>query len=535
MHHSSLFAVLAGIAVFLVQPVATAKSAFEVKEIAQAVTVEIKLQINRSAGSGVIINRKGNLYTIVTNQHVVCGIGRCSELPLGEVYSLGLPDGQKHRFKGSSIKLLGKDLDLAIIQFRSNFNYAVAKVASPENLKAKDNVYTAGFPSQQSGFSFNDGNAIAVVVNKRLLKDGDRGGYTVIYDAHTLPGMSGSGVFDKNGQLVAIHGQGDKYKKNTDIGNDSRIGTKIGYNRGISVRWLVEGLAEIGINLDGRNSFSTKDISLKSQITKDDYFIAGFNKFVEPGDNVIAGKIQAIRNFSWAIKLDPQYDYAYFMRADAYEQVQDFQKSLSDYDRAIMISPKFLLAYYNRATLKGYKLNDIRGALADCNQAIMIEPKNAYTYNNCGSLKEDINDIRGALADYSQAIVVNPKLSEAYNNRALLKEEKLRDSEGALADYSQAIVVNSKFSIAYYNRGSLKTFKFDDFKGALADFNQAILINSEYSEAYGNRGFLKAYKLADREGGIQDLRKAAEIFKEQKKEDSYRQVFQMLKDLGAAG
>jgi S1-C subfamily serine protease len=255
MYRSSLFltAALVGTTVALVQPVAAAKSASEIEAIVRAVTVEIKLQKDGSVGSGVIIDRKGDLYTLVTNGHVVCGDRRCSELPSGESYNLGLADGQQHRVRGSSIRLLGNDIDLAIIQFRSNHNYAVAKVAAAESLKIGNEVYTAGFPFEQPGFTFGVGETISVV-NKRL--KGDSGGYTIIYNALTLPGMSGGGVFNSIGQLVAIHGQGDRFKENTDLDNNYRVGSKIGYNRGIPVRWLVQNLAEIGIGLGTNRSIT---------------------------------------------------------------------------------------------------------------------------------------------------------------------------------------------------------------------------------------------------------------------------------------
>jgi S1-C subfamily serine protease len=165
MYRSSLFltAALMGTTVALVQPMAAAKSASEVEAIARSIAVEIKLQKQGSVGSGVIINKKGDLYTIVTNRHVVCGNQSCSELPSGESYNLGLAGGQQYRIKGSSIRLLGNDLDLAIIQFRSNRNYAVAKMASSGSLKTEDKVYTAGFPFEQPGFTFGEGKAIAVV------------------------------------------------------------------------------------------------------------------------------------------------------------------------------------------------------------------------------------------------------------------------------------------------------------------------------------------------------------------------------------
>jgi tetratricopeptide (TPR) repeat protein len=418
MYHSSSFlaAALIGTTVALVQPASAAISASEVQAIARAVAVEIKLKSDPSAvGSGVIIDRQGDLYTLVTNEHVVCGGSRCSELKSGEIYSLGLSDGQRYQVKGSSIKLLGDDLDLAIIQFRSNRNYAVAKVAAAGSLKVEDEVYASGFPCdrgsdpcQPLGYTFGEGKAIAVV-NKRL--DGDKGGYTIIYNAFTLPGMSGGGVFNSSGQLVAIHGQGDRVKENTDLDNKSRVDSKIGLNRGIPVRWLVQNLADLGINL--RTDRSIRSVSgiraARSQVpaTADEYFIAGFNKFVEPGDEVVAGKQQAIQEFSRAIQLNPKYQIAYFVRAHVYQQVQEFQKSLADYNQAILLNPKLSNAYNNRASLKNEKLNDIQGALTDYTQAILLNPKDSYAYNNRASLKnEKLNDMQGALADYNQAILL---------------------------------------------------------------------------------------------------------------------------------
>jgi S1-C subfamily serine protease len=109
MYRSSLFlaAALVGATIpvpggytnALVQPVtAAAKSASELENIARAVTVEIRLQQADIGGSGVILDKKGDLYTLVTNRHVVCGGERCSKLPAGESYSLGLADGQQYQY-----------------------------------------------------------------------------------------------------------------------------------------------------------------------------------------------------------------------------------------------------------------------------------------------------------------------------------------------------------------------------------------------------------------------------------------------------
>jgi tetratricopeptide (TPR) repeat protein len=567
MHRSSLFLTVAlvGTTVALIQTVAVAKSASEIERIAKAVTVEIKLKQSGRVGSGVIINRKGDLYTLVTNRHVICGASNCPDISVSEVFSLGLFDGQKYQVQKSAIKLLGSNLDLAIIQFRSNLNYSVAKVAALGSLKVTNEVYTAGFPSEQPGFTFGVGKAISVV-NKRLIGDG--GGYTVIYDALTLPGMSGGGVFDGNGQLIAIHGQGDRYQENTNMGNQLMTGRKIGYNRGIPIRWLVQSLAEIGINL-GASSSDPRDRAARQQvpINADEYFITGFNKYVDPGEDVKAGKRKSIQEFTKAIQLNSKYEYAYFIRGIAYLQLQEHQQSLADFNRVININPKNFEAYYSRAVLKRYGLNDFQGALADYNQAIMISSIFLPAYIGRAEVKKYLGDFQGALADYNQIISFNPKLGAAYSVRAILKEDNLNDFSGALADYNQAIALDPKDSDSYYRRAFLKRYSLKDFRGALTDYNQAIALKPkdsvlyyiradlkeklndiqgaliDYNQAialkpkdpapYSSRAFLKAYKLNDRAGAVQDFRQAARLYRAAGQTQDLQSVIDELKKLGA--
>jgi hypothetical protein len=101
---------------------------------------------------------------------------------------------------------------------------------------------------------------------------------------------SGGGVFDIQGQLIAIHGNGDRYPKgaetsidfdrmsaefNTGFGKvgDSLVGQKLGINRGIPINYLRQGLA----NLNG----SAQKISNNKPFqpsSADDWFILGINK-----------------------------------------------------------------------------------------------------------------------------------------------------------------------------------------------------------------------------------------------------------------
>jgi tetratricopeptide (TPR) repeat protein/V8-like Glu-specific endopeptidase len=533
--------------------VAQAKSAEEIRQIARSATVELL----SGTGSGVIVHRQGNVYTIVTNRHVLCGSSNCKSSSKAASYRFRTTDGQVYQVPKAQVQLLndsaGTSLDLALLRFRSDRSYRVAQVAPPKGLKVGDPVYSAGFP-KNLGFRYGSGRAIAVV-NKRLKDDG--GGYSVIYNAPTLPGMSGGAVFDQEGRLVAIHGMGDRFRENTQVEDlsdfDNKatmagIGTKIGYNRGIPVRWVVQGLKSQGLSIGQVGPEPA--VNPSAETTADEFFIAGFNYWVEPGDNITAGKRLAIDFFTKCLKINPNYKYAYIMRAVMYNQLQDYPKALADYDQAIALGGDSAI-YNNRGILKHQRLNDFRGAFADYSQAIALEPNQADSYNNRAFLREtQLNDLqgglddynraialepqnslvynnrayvkaygfkdyRGALADYDRAIAIDPKNALFFNNRAFLREVNLKDPQGGLADYTEAIALRPRYATAYYNRGYLKNAQLQDYQGALKDYDQAILYKPQNVNAYASRSILKYTKLNDRAGGIADMQQVAKIARAQ--------------------
>ncbi len=492
-----------------------AKTNAEVKAIAQSMTVEIKLQNSNQTASGIIIRRQGRMYTLITNRHVVCGSARirhtytCAKLPTTESYSIKTSDGSQYVVQSKSIKLIGNDLDLAIIQFRSNQSYPLAAV-SLAGIKAGDLLYTSGFPTERPGFFFGEGKAMAVA-NRRLA--GDTGGYTMVYSAPTLPGMSGSGVFDRDGKLVAIHGQGVRIRENTLLEDRTVTGVnlltafineKIQTSRGIPMKVVMQGLNGSKISPQGGAVASTAD----------EYFIAGFNKYLVPGENALVGKRAAINHFNQAIKFSPQYAIAYFHRAQVREQLQEYSEALADYSAAISINPKYAAAYSARGSLRDRRFSDAKGALSDYNQAIMIEPNFSLDYTIRGALKADqLNDPQGAMADFNQAIAVDTTgsfLDKHYARRGILKEEQ-NDFQGALGDFNQAITFNPKSSIIHIVRGTLKANKLNNYSGALADFDQAIVLDNQSAFAYMSRGALKNDQLQDPAGALADFDQAIAI------------------------
>jgi tetratricopeptide (TPR) repeat protein len=499
---------------------AQALSDKQIEQAAQAFTVRLEWQIKDGSvirtenGSGIIIRKQGNLYTLVTSKHVVCGDVEKCIVPKTSVPNL--IDGERYTVK--SVEFFNDSnpdlyLDLAIVKFESKRNYSIAQLGNSETLKADQPIYVFGFPlaldQGQRKSQFSDGQALAVI-NKRLGKD-DKGGHTIIYDAVTSEGMSGGGVFDREGRVVAIHGQGDVYQDGTDsleTNNDSgkRDGkNKIGNNRGIPINFLARGLQRKGINI---GIISPENELPPNNITEaEELLVRGYNQWIyAKGD---ADKDKAIELWDKAIKLNPKQAKAHFFRSYTLLQLKKPDQALEGYNFAIDADPKFAFAYYLRGITKHLYFKDLRGALADFNQAIKLKPKLGF-YNNRAVVKRQLNDIKGALADYDKAIEINPKYAPPYVNRAFLRFGQLQDYKGASADVEKAIKLDPELAFAYVQRGIMKLSKLKDTKGALSDCNKAIELDSKNAVVYYFCGVVKENN-KDFKGAISNFRQAIQL------------------------
>jgi tetratricopeptide (TPR) repeat protein len=574
MSHYYLIPTLFGVGatIALIQPAAMAKSATEVGEIAKAITVHLSSDLGEN-GSGIILQRQGDIYTVLTAAHVV----RRTDAE----YTIATSDDRRHQIIPDSIRKVPGDVDLAVVKFRSSTNYATAKLGNSNLLKSGMDIYVSGFPAPtavitQSIFVFRSGQ-----VSANSSRDFAKG-YSLLYSNDTLPGMSGGSILNTDGEVVGVHGRGDR---------ETSTGIKTGFNAGITIAKFAELAQTVGVTLDTQVAI----VQQSNTPSADDFFASGFQKS-EAGDfrgaledydraislnpsfavaytsrgllkheklNDVSG---ALADYDRAISLNPNSALTYYNRGVLKAKLNDVSGALSDYDRAISLNPNSAIAYNNRGLLKDEKLNDLPGALADYDRAISLNPNSAIAYNNRGNLKTKLNDLPGALLDYDRAISLNPNSANAYYNRGTLKHGKLNDLPGALADYNRAISLNPNFALAYYNRGLLKHEKLNDLPGALADYDRAISLNPNsanayknrgnlkatlndlpgaladydraislnpnYADAYYNRGLLKKNRMNDRPGAIADFRTAATLDRQQGNHEWYRQSIDRLRELG---
>ncbi|MEG4322251.1 MULTISPECIES: tetratricopeptide repeat protein [unclassified Microcoleus] len=486
--HHGLSAALIGVTATIViakPPAVYAISADRVSQIAKSITVLID---SKEPGSGVIIKREGNTYTVLSARHVF-------KDPQAK-YEIVTPDGSRYALIYSSVKKL-PSADLAVVEFTSSKSYTVAKIGNSDLATEGKAAYVAGFPKTSAAintsiYNFTDGR-ITANASKPINDDG----YSLVYSNNTLPGMSGGPVLNENGEVVAIHGRADTRAAESSNINDKIQIAKTGFNLGIPINTSLRLLASARVDLGVKVPSAPVATGPKA----DDFYIQGGDKR-EKGDSQ-----GAINAYNQAIQLNPNYAPAYFDRGNARHQLEDNQGALADYNQALQINPNYAEAYNNRGIVRR-NLGDKQGAMADYNQALKINPNLVAAYTNRGNARSNLGDKQGALVDYDKALKIDPNYADAYYNRGIARYG-LGDNQGAMTDYNQALRINPKFVYAYLNRGSAH-LGLGDKQAALADYNQALQIDPNSAPAYNNRGVVRL-GLKDNQGALADVNEALRI------------------------
>ena len=100
-----------------------------------------------------------------------------------------------------------RDIDLALVQFQSPEQYPVAPMGESQRAVVGSTIYVAGYPLPIAFESERKLEFTGGIVSSRLGRTSS--GYGLRYQAVTRRGMSGGPVFDADGSVVGIHGQGD--------------------------------------------------------------------------------------------------------------------------------------------------------------------------------------------------------------------------------------------------------------------------------------------------------------------------------------
>lgn len=500
----------------------------QVNQIAEQITVRIDTPSNID-GSGVIIGRNGQTYYVLTASHVI-GNGELTN------FKIITPDGKSHAPQKDGIKTFNKDfagnVDIAVIEFTSPETYQVATLADYSLGKftykkdvleiEKPIIFLSGFPNVKSGNpsrKFTAGLAFPQYQNFAATKDKYAlfGGTDLVYNALSLGGMSGGAVLDQQGRLIGINTEsedsssklGEQTEENIDFGNNSGVPIKIflgQLNRvNLKPQWFkVETKAP---ELLSPEQIKQIQVSLSPQkpptetSTATEWF--NYGKFQER----IGQNEQAIAAYDQAIKHNPQFYQAYYLKGLALNESKNYAEALVALEKVIEIKPDFELAwlvwYWKAETL--YNLKKYPEALVAIDRAMQLKKEEPKLYQLRGFILSDLERDPEAEEALTKAIELKPSV-QSYMIRASVRSEWDTYKERAVADNTKAIELQPNLSILYYLRSARLIDGNFYFSAAIRDIETAIKLDPNKMDYYWLRGNIH-WQLKDNQATIADYTK----------------------------
>lgn len=248
--------------------------------------------------------------------------------------------------------------------------------------------------------------------------------------------------------------------------------------------------------------------------------------------NITSGNFQtAEQDFASAIRVNVPLVDAYVTKLKKYNVMNDYQKTTSDMPDGFLYNHDYAVPYYGHAmALKGLGKHD--EAVVDFDKAILIDPKYAdaicekaiiliakgakekgcielrkakmlgseraktmYEKNACsdasflfvtsGNAKFSAKDYSGAITDYTNAIELNSDSTQPFIKRGECYFELKKYNE-AITEYNKALKLKSDTILILFNRGLAYNAN-ENFKEAFADLTFVIRNSVNNYEAYMQR------------------------------------------------
>jgi tetratricopeptide (TPR) repeat protein len=221
------------------------------------------------------------------------------------------------------------------------------------------------------------------------------------------------------------------------------------------------------------------------------------NPYLEPVSMVKLPKVEPYGHTDndFADKYRAYKDYV--QSASAAFQKKDYATAITNYSKAIEMSPFEVTSYYNRG-IAYFKSGKEKEGEEDFDKVIIMDPRTSSAYVYRGLCREKLEKYKDALNDYTKALELKPNDAAGHNNVAYLyvsaNDESFRDKVKALEHAKKAAALSKEknaeildtLARAYFINGQIKeaidaenkALKLepynDEFKGKLKEYEKAM-------------------------------------------------------------
>jgi tetratricopeptide (TPR) repeat protein len=409
----------------------------QLNQLAQDITVRIEAE---RPGSGVIIHRQGDNYTVLTAHHLVTVQDR---------YAVITPDGQRYPIDFKTITPL-PDTDLAIVQFRSPRPYRVAQLANYQPA-AHQYLFLSGFPAPSEGGVteqirlFIPGQVVPFEQVMAVSPEPLSQGYRLFYNNIADPGMSGGPVLDTDGRLLGVHGRSDgEDVTDAETGKQQRL--RLGISAGLPIRWLLQLRPDLKLTAATApaQALSPSAVNAIEQSWRSLILTPSGEPNALSWANY-ANLMYRTRRFPEALQainksLELKFQFPQFWYAQGLIllEMQQYQDAINAFDRALKLQPQFYRAWKSKAmALVTMKLP--QEAIAATDAALKLEARSSIVWYLRGNIfSHQLQDFGAAVESFDRAIAVEPEFPAAWIERGRALQQLDRPAE-ALASVNQAL------------------------------------------------------------------------------------------------
>lgn len=196
---------------------------------------------------------------------------------------------------------------------------------------------------------------------------------------------------------------------------------------------------------------------------------------------------RSINIFTEITKTKPRHYLSFEFIGIANIMINNNNRALSAFNKAIAINPNYAYAYYNRSLVYS-NTKKLKFAQKDIDKALQLDSQFAKAYIAKGSILHQSKNYSKAEEMFDKGIALSPKDANGYYNRALLHKSN-KKNKFAMNDLDKSIHIMPDFADAYNSRGLLHK-SMGNYRGAVEDFKIAAKLSpyyrSMYGDAYGN-------------------------------------------------
>ena len=214
-----------------------------------------------------------------------------------------------------------------------------------------------------------------------------------------------------------------------------------------------------------------------------------------------------IKKLTEEIEKDPKNPYCYFERGEAYKSLNEYEKAIEDFSRAIELYNKDYTFFWEKGACLHF-LSEYDEAIEFYTKAIELEPNNAQIFNDRGLAFDDKKDYVSAIENFKTAIKLDPQDSIFYFNLSGAFRYN-KEYEMALYYVNRAIEMSPEYVDFYCLKGKIYESAYF-YRYAINNITDAIELDDKFFDAYRLRSKLY-YILGEDDKAIADSKKMIEL------------------------